>query len=56
MAFKVVTDGLFQEEQLRKMLEEAGSRQINDVVSDLRAQVSVARGGWQRASPYELLA
>uniref|UniRef100_A0A7S3ECR6 5-oxoprolinase n=3 Tax=Rhodosorus marinus TaxID=101924 RepID=A0A7S3ECR6_9RHOD len=38
-SFKLVENDLFREKELRSMLEEAGSRQVKDVISDIRAQV-----------------
>mmetsp|Transcript_2206 Transcript_2206/g.8627 ORF Transcript_2206/g.8627 Transcript_2206/m.8627 type:complete len:176 (+) Transcript_2206:2968-3495(+) len=44
-SFKLVENDLFREKELRSMLEEAGSRQVKDVISDIRAQVAANNKG-----------
>jgi 5-oxoprolinase (ATP-hydrolysing) len=44
-SMKIVKDGLFQEDELVRRLTEAGGRCVNDVVSDIRAQVAANKKG-----------
>lgn len=44
-SFKLVENRIFQESHLVKLLEQAGSRCIRDVISDLRAQVAANKKG-----------
>lgn len=44
-SFKLVENGIFQERQITKLLEQAGCRCTRDVISDLRAQVAANKKG-----------
>lgn len=44
-SLKLVKDGLFQEEMIIELLKQSGCRCLNDVVSDLRAQVAANQKG-----------
>ncbi|CDF34748.1 5-oxo-L-prolinase [Chondrus crispus] len=44
-SMKLVRNGLFQESEIVKRLEEAGCRCVRDVLSDLRAQVAANKKG-----------
>jgi len=37
---KIVEDGIFQEERITKLLQEAGGRTIKDNIADLKAQIA----------------
>ncbi len=43
--FKLVQDGEFQEEGIKKILKEAGARSLSDNISDLKAQVAANQKG-----------
>ncbi len=43
--FKLVQNGEFQEEGIKKILKEAGARSISDNISDLKAQVAANQKG-----------
>ncbi|MEK9628686.1 MAG: hydantoinase B/oxoprolinase family protein [Nitrospinota bacterium] len=43
--FKLVKDGVFQEEGIKKILKEAGTRSLADNISDLKAQVAANQKG-----------
>ena len=44
-AFRIVEDGIFQEKKLRKILQEAGARRIEDNISDIQAQLAANQEG-----------
>jgi len=43
--FKLVQDGEFKEEGIKKILQEAGARSLSDNISDLKAQVAANQKG-----------
>jgi 5-oxoprolinase (ATP-hydrolysing) len=43
--FKLVKNGEFQEEEINKVLKEAGARSLSDNISDLKAQVAANQKG-----------
>ncbi|MRI58405.1 MAG: 5-oxoprolinase [Epsilonproteobacteria bacterium] len=44
-AFRIVQDGVFDEERLREILQRAGARRIEDNISDIRAQLAANQEG-----------
>ena len=45
MSFHLARDGVFQEEGISKLLTDAGTRNLSDNLSDLKAQVAANQQG-----------